>query len=76
MPVKLIREQRQRYKTSSEILYDSAQMKRKLTDTLRESVAGEINSMSFREGNLNGVYVVTLRAHCTEQIGETVPLME
>lgn len=76
MPVKLIREQRQRYKTSSEVLYDSTQMKRKLTDTLRQSVAGEINSMSFREGNLNGVYVLTLRAHCTEQIGETVPLRE
>ena len=76
MPVKLIREQRQKYKTSPETLYDTAQMERKLTDTLRQSVAGEINSMRFREGKLNGVYVLTLRAHCTEQIGETVPLIK
>lgn len=74
LPVTLVREKLTRYDCTAGCDADTAAMRQRLTDTLRSRVIGEINSMSFSEGNYDGVYVLTLRAHCTEEIGKTVPL--
>lgn len=69
MPVRLISEELIRYDSASGRGAVSVSMRERLSETLREQVCGEIVTLSFSEGCAEGLVFVTLRAHCTEEIG-------
>lgn len=76
MPVKIVREELRHYDSESAPDTVREEMERTLREQLAKSITGEIQQISFTEGTANGLYTLTLHAHCMEQIGETVPMAQ
>ena len=72
LPVTLIREEL-RPRSGTEAVTDrAAEMEASLRRRLEEQIEGEILSASFSVSRTDGLLVVTLRAHCCENIAKTV----
>lgn len=74
LPVTLVREELIPYDTELQPAYDSSAMARQLEKQLLEEVEGEVLSQSFSEGESGGLYVLTLRSHCLEDIALAVDM--
>ena len=72
LPVKLLREELRYYKTETGGDLDTGGMEQRLDAYLKEQVKGEVLQQSFTEGGAGGLYVLTLRAHCLEDIAKTL----
>ncbi len=72
LPVTLVREELIPYDTELRQAYDRAAMAGQLEKQLLEAVDGEVLSQSFSEGESSGVYLLTLRSHCLEDIALAV----
>ena len=68
LPVTLVREELIPYETELQPAYDRDAMARQLEKQLLEGMDGEVLSRSFSEGESGGLYVLTLRSHCLEDI--------
>ena len=71
MPVTIIREELISYDTQTQKAYE---MERQLEEILLDKVNGQVLSQNFSEGESNGVYVLTLRSHCLEDIALAVDM--
>ena len=71
LPVTLIREERRSLRPTGEEIDREEEMKAALLRRLEEQIDGEILELSFSVGRTDGLLVVTLRAHCCENIGKT-----
>ncbi len=76
LPVRIVREELLRCRRSADCGADYEAMERVLDKRLEDSVDGEILSRSFTRGTAEGLYVLTLRARCLEEIAVTVPMEE
>lgn len=74
MPVTIIREELISYDTQTQKAYDRQEMERQLEEILLDKVNGQVLSQNFSEGESNGVYVLTLRSHCLEDIALAVDM--
>jgi hypothetical protein len=74
LPVTLIREERRSLTPTGTELNREEEMEAGLLRRLEEQIDGEILEMSFSAGYSDGLLVVTLRAHCLENIAQTVEL--
>lgn len=71
LPVKLVHERIISYDTAPGQGYDSAAMSRHLSNLLEDETKGQIIRSAFTESSVNGLYLLTLRAHCVENIALT-----
>ena len=71
LPVKLIREERRSLSPTGTEAAREREMEEALLRRLEERIDGEILESSFSVGRTEGLLVVTLRAHCVENIAET-----
>ena len=71
MPVRLVKETFIPYENSSGTDSAGERMAQRLMNELENRVEGQILQSSFTESSSNGLYVLTLRAHCVENIAET-----
>ena len=71
LPVRLIHETILPYDSSPGTAYDTEAMGRALQQLLNEQTQGQILQSSLTESSLPGLRVLTLRAHCIENIAET-----
>ena len=67
-PIRLMRERFVPYKTSAGDDYDPNETGRRLYSLLEGRTEGQILSSSFSPGRAGELYVLSLRAHCTENI--------
>lgn len=67
-PIRLMRERFVPYKTSAGDDYDPNETGRRLYSLLEGRTEGQILSSSLSPGRAGELYVLTLRAHCTENI--------
>ncbi|MBR1566990.1 MAG: sporulation protein YqfD [Oscillospiraceae bacterium] len=67
-PIRLMRERFVPYKTSAGDDYDPHETGRRLFSFLEGRTEGQILSSSLSPGRTGELYVLTLRAHCTENI--------
>ncbi len=74
LPVTLVREELIPYETELQPSYDRDAMARQLEKQLLEGMDGEVLSRSFSEGESGGLYVLTLRSHCLEDIALAVDM--
>lgn len=74
LPVTLVREELIPYETELQPAYDRDAMARQLEKQLLEGMDGEVLSRSFSEGESGGLYVLTLRSHCLEDIALAVDM--
>lgn len=74
LPVTLVREELIPYETQPGRAYDSSAMAGQLEKQLLDSVEGEVLSRSFSQGKSGGLYVLTLRSHCLEDIALAVDI--
>lgn len=72
LPVTLVREERRSLSPTGTELNREEEMEADLLRRLEEQIDGEILEMSFSAGYSDGLLVVTLRAHCLENIAQTV----
>lgn len=70
LPLSFVREELRGYELQSGRAADRQQMERQLYSLLDEMVEGQVLSSSFSEGESQGLYVLTLRSHCLENIAE------
>ncbi|MBQ1235544.1 MAG: sporulation protein YqfD [Oscillospiraceae bacterium] len=75
LPLRLVHEKIQPYEVSSGKAYDTETMGRELFRQLSDSTAGQILQTSLTESHARGLYVLTLRAHCIENIALTQELI-
>ena len=68
LPIRVVREQLVPYENSPAPDYDPALTARRLYAMLESRTEGQILSHSFTPGQEGELYVLTLRAHCTENI--------
>ena len=71
LPVKLVHERIVSYDTVSSQGYDTQAMSRQLARLLETEAKGQILQSTFTESISDGLYVLTLRAHCIENIART-----
>jgi len=71
LPVRVIHEIIQPYDSSPGKGYDSEAMARALNLQLNGAVQGQVLQSGLTESNARGLYVLTLRAHCIENIAMT-----
>ena len=71
LPVKLVHERIVSYDTVSSQGYDTQAMSRQLARLLEAEAKGQILQSTFTESVSDGLYVLTLRAHCIENIART-----
>ena len=74
LPVTLVREELIPYETELQPAYDRDAMARQLEKQLLEGMDGEVLSRNFSEGESGGLYVLTLRSHCLEDIALAVDM--
>ena len=74
LPVTIVREELIPYDTELMPAYDRQAMAGQLEEELLENVEGEVLSQSFSEGESGGLYVLTLRSHCLEDIALAVDM--
>ena len=67
-PIRLVRERLVPYKSAAGTDYDAEAAGRRLYALLSERTEGQILSYSLTPGKSGELYVLTLRAHCTENI--------
>jgi len=72
LPVSFIREELRSYDTQPDAAYDRQLMEQTLSRNLSERVKGQVLNKSFTAGESKGLYVVTLRSHCLEDIAKAV----
>ena len=75
MPVKLVCEKFQRYSSRNKSCVSREKMEELLSKRIASQVRGEILQQSFTAAESDGLFILTLRAHCTEDIaaGYTYP---
>lgn len=73
MPLKLVREEYRSYRLT-EAEASGTLMRETLDGRLKDLVKGEVIQRSFTESVSEELIVLTLRAHCLEDIGRTVPI--
>ena len=71
LPIRIVHERIVPYASSPGQGYDSASMGRRLSAILDAGTEGQILQSSFTESSLDGLYMLTLRAHCVENIALT-----
>ena len=71
LPVRLVHEVILPYDSSPGAGYDTETMGRTLHAILNSELSGQILQSSLTESSLRGLHVLTLRAHCIENIAET-----
>lgn len=71
MPVSFAAEIYRRPETVTAACADEEGMKKRLLDTLTDSIDGTAEDVRFTVSRKNGVLCVTMRASCLEEIGET-----
>ena len=71
LPIRFIHETIVPYETETGNAYDMEAMGRFLLSWLLGQTEGQILQSSFTESNCHGLYVLTLRAHCVENIAQT-----
>ncbi len=74
LPVKLIREERRSLSPTGTEAAREQEMESALLRRLEEQIDGEILDLSFSVGRADGLLLVTLRAHCVENIAQTAEL--
>ncbi|MBQ2960737.1 MAG: sporulation protein YqfD [Oscillospiraceae bacterium] len=74
LPLRLVHEVIIPYESTAGKGYDTEEMGRSLLATLDSSVEGQILQSSLTESFARGLYVLTLRAHCIENIAQTQEL--
>lgn len=67
-PIRLVRERFVPYQTGAGDDYDPAEMGRRLYALLESRTEGQILESALTPGRTGELYVLTLRAHCTENI--------
>ncbi|MBR5095319.1 MAG: sporulation protein YqfD [Oscillospiraceae bacterium] len=72
LPVSLIREERQERSVTERMADRSEEMGAALLRRLEEQIRGEILDAHLSVGQADGLLIVTLRAHCCEDIAMTV----
>ena len=71
LPIKLVHERLVSYDTVLSPGYDSEAMAAGLSRLLQAQVQGQILQSAYTESRADGLYVLTLRAHCIENIART-----
>ncbi len=71
LPLRFVHERIVSYDHSTGRGFDSETMAAQLRRMLDEQVEGQILQSAFTEASADGLYVLTLRAHCVENIAET-----
>ena len=69
-PIRLVRERFVPYRTSAGEDYDTAETGRRLYALLEGRTEGQILESALTPGRAGELYVLTLRAHCTENIAK------
>ncbi len=69
-PIRLVRERIVPYNTAPGSTYSPGESKQRLYALLERKTEGQILSSSFSPGRAKGLFVLTLRAHCTENIAQ------
>ena len=72
--MKLIREERRSLSPTGTEAAREQEMETALVRRLEEQIDGEILDLSFSVGRADGLLLVTLRAHCVENIAQTAEL--
>ena len=67
MPLRIVREEIVRYRSDEQSLYDADEMRRSLERELAR-VNGQILSRSFTAAETEDSFIITMRAHCLEDI--------
>ena len=70
LPIRVVRERLVPYRSEAGSDWDTAQTARRLYRLLESRTEGQILSYSLNPGRTNGLNVLTLRAHCTENIAQ------
>ena len=70
LPLRIVKETFSPYKTREQVISGGDEMAEKLMSALDGRVEGQILQSSFTENRADGLYVLTLRAHCLENIAE------
>ena len=73
LPVRLVHERLVPYALSPGSGCDSQAMGRRLINWLEENTQGQILQSSLTESDAGGLHIVTLRAHCMENIALAQP---
>lgn len=68
LPIRFVHEKMMPYESSPGVAYDREAMGRSLLKMLDKDTEGQILQSSFTESYAQGLYVLTLRAHCVENI--------
>ena len=68
LPLRIVKESYVPYGLSEGTGYDADAMKLHLSALLNAGTDGQVLQQSFTEANADGLFVVTLRAHCLENI--------
>lgn len=71
LPLRVVRERIVPYESRGGAGYDAGDMKDRLGAWLTAVTDGQILQQSFTESHADGLFIVTLRAHCLENIGFT-----
>ncbi len=71
LPIRFVHERIVSYAHSPGQDYNSESMKTHLMQLMDNQLEGQILQSAFTESNTSGLYVMTLRAHCVENIAET-----
>ncbi len=76
LPLRLVREELCPYDSAPGGAPPAEELQRRLYDALAAQVDGEILSAAFSVSDDGGLLCVTMRAHCREDIAETVYIIE
>ena len=68
LPLRIVKESYVPYELSEGTGYDADAMKLHLSALLDAGTDGQVLQQSFTEAGADGLFVVTLRAHCLENI--------
>lgn len=76
LPLRLVREELRPYDSAPGGAPPSEELQRRLYDALAAQIDGEILSAAFSVSEEGGLLCVTMRAHCREDIAETVNITQ
>lgn len=76
LPVRLVHECVVPYVTETGGSPDEQQMMKTLASILDKQLEGQILSSSYTQADSQGLYVLTLRAHCVENIAQTQSIID